>query len=157
MELQLELETVDWLLIAAALIGLYAILLLPLRDSEEWKSRGISVGSILGIPLAIFFRTTRGLDLLDRLARPKLFWRLVASAGIPLVVLSMAYFLMLVLLMTFFMIQEPPEPSSYNEPRNILLIPGLNEYIPFIWGWICLLYTSPSPRDRTRSRMPSSA
>ena len=24
-------------------------------------------------------------------------------------------------------------------------------------GWRCLLYTSPSPRDRTRSRMPSSA
>ena len=141
MDLPLELETVDWLLIAAALLGLYALLLLPLKDSEEWKSRGISVGSILGIPLAIFFRTTRGLDLLDRLARPKLFWRSVASAGIPLVVLSMAYFLLLVLLMTFLMIQEPPEPSSYNEPRNILLIPGLNEYIPFIWGWIALFVT----------------
>ena len=25
------------------------------------------------------------------------------------------------------------------------------------WTRICLLYTSPSPRDRTRSRMPSSA
>ena len=25
------------------------------------------------------------------------------------------------------------------------------------WGNTCLLYTSPSPRDRTRSRMPSSA
>ena len=25
------------------------------------------------------------------------------------------------------------------------------------WYWPCLLYTSPSPRDRTRSRMPSSA
>ena len=25
------------------------------------------------------------------------------------------------------------------------------------WKWSCLLYTSPSPRDRTRSRMPSSA
>ena len=25
------------------------------------------------------------------------------------------------------------------------------------WGKDCLLYTSPSPRDRTRSRMPSSA
>ena len=24
-------------------------------------------------------------------------------------------------------------------------------------SWNCLLYTSPSPRDRTRSRMPSSA
>ena len=26
-----------------------------------------------------------------------------------------------------------------------------------LWIGICLLYTSPSPRDRTRSRMPSSA
>ena len=26
-----------------------------------------------------------------------------------------------------------------------------------MWVWNCLLYTSPSPRDRTRSRMPSSA
>ena len=26
---------------------------------------------------------------------------------------------------------------------------------PYVYG--CLLYTSPSPRDRTRSRMPSSA
>ena len=26
-----------------------------------------------------------------------------------------------------------------------------------LWWYICLLYTSPSPRDRTRSRMPSSA
>ena len=26
-----------------------------------------------------------------------------------------------------------------------------------VWDCICLLYTSPSPRDRTRSRMPSSA
>ena len=26
---------------------------------------------------------------------------------------------------------------------------------PLVWN--CLLYTSPSPRDRTRSRMPSSA
>ena len=33
----------------------------------------------------------------------------------------------------------------------------LGNYAPFTDIWICLLYTSPSPRDRTRSRMPSSA
>ena len=36
-----------------------------------------------------------------------------------------------------------------------------NENSPTIWRGpmvsSCLLYTSPSPRDRTRSRMPSSA
>ena len=141
MNLQLELDSVDWMLIAVALIGLYSILIMPLRDSEKWKNRGVSVGSVLGIPLALFFRTTRGLGLLDTLARPKSFWRLVASAGIPLVVLSMTYFLFLVLVMTYYMIQEPPAPSSYNAPRNILLIPGLNEYIPFVWGWIALFVT----------------
>ena len=35
------------------------------------------------------------------------------------------------------------------------------EMIPFelLWSWLfaCLLYTSPSPRDRQKSRMPSSA
>jgi len=137
----LQLELIDWLLIAAALIGLYSIILLPLRDSEAWRKRGVTVGGISGIPLLIFLRTTRGLNLLDRLSRPRGFWRVVVSLGIPLVVLSMVYFLRLVLLMTYLMILSPPEPSSYNAPRNILLIPGLNEYIPFFWGWIALFIT----------------
>ena len=33
---------------------------------------------------------------------------------------------------------------------------GTNSILPTFIG-TCLLYTSPSPRDRTRSRMPSSA
>ena len=41
------------------------------------------------------------------------------------------------------------------------IVPNLPiEFNHFDWGaeyYNCLLYTSPSPRDRTRSRMPSSA
>ena len=51
--------------------------------------------------------------------------------------------------------QANQNSGSANQDKN-------NEYInhylsgnPIIY--ICLLYTSPSPRDRTRSRMPSSA
>ncbi len=139
MDIPFHLSSIDWLLIAAVFIGLYAIILLPVQNSEKWQQRGISVWG--PIPLAIFFRTTRGLNLLDKLSRPKRFWRIVASAGVPLVVLSMAYFLVLVLLMAYLMIRAPPEPSNYNDPRNILLIPGLNEYIPFVWGWIALFVT----------------
>ena len=32
-----------------------------------------------------------------------------------------------------------------------------SKWVRVEWGKHCLLYTSPSPRDRTRSRMPSSA
>ena len=46
------------------------------------------------------------------------------------------------------------------KPENINL-GWFNKHLtnPEIWKWnkSCLLYTSPSPRDRTRSRMPSSA
>ena len=36
-------------------------------------------------------------------------------------------------------------------------IKAVLEYVPSAVFPACLLYTSPSPRDRTRSRMPSSA
>ena len=40
-----------------------------------------------------------------------------------------------------------------NEPQKVWTAEEMAKAIPYP----CLLYTSPSPRDRTRSRMPSSA
>ena len=44
--------------------------------------------------------------------------------------------------------------SSFN--NTIITIADENGNA-LAWSSACLLYTSPSPRDRTRSRMPSSA
>ena len=33
----------------------------------------------------------------------------------------------------------------------------IKDYFNYGWDWDCLLYTSPSPRDKRQSRMPSSA
>ena len=44
--------------------------------------------------------------------------------------------------------------------KNIgISVKKLRPYVNLVRGKkaVCLLYTSPSPRDRTRSRMPSSA
>jgi len=46
------------------------------------------------------------------------------------------------------------EPQ-YQEP--LATIPSVQQTTPVAPLKPCLLYTSPSPRDRTRSRMPSSA
>ena len=40
---------------------------------------------------------------------------------------------------------------------NTLFLAGVTASIAVPLSLVCLLYTSPSPRDRTRSRMPSSA
>ena len=47
-------------------------------------------------------------------------------------------------------------PRKYKEDESIK---ALQEYISTTYGghYTCLLYTSPSPRDRQKSRMPSSA
>ena len=45
--------------------------------------------------------------------------------------------------------QQPLNPEVLDANK---LVPGMSELLIH-----CLLYTSPSPRDRTRSRMPSSA
>ena len=42
-----------------------------------------------------------------------------------------------------------------NKVKDLFLTESLNELLNKVIS--CLLYTSPSPRDRTRSRMPSSA
>ena len=50
---------------------------------------------------------------------------------------------------------EVDKPSTSIFGGTAMLAPD-----PLNYGWRdygCLLYTSPSPRDRTRSRMPSSA
>ena len=57
--------------------------------------------------------------------------------------------------------------EAYDEYLDYELVSQgvVDESLAEVWGtegmvghpYICLLYTSPSPRDRTRSRMPSSA
>ena len=47
-----------------------------------------------------------------------------------------------------------PVPETWQKGKTNL---DFTEARDSEWQWHCLLYTSPSPRDRTRSRMPSSA
>ena len=48
-----------------------------------------------------------------------------------------------------------PIMVGFNSIPKVAVVPIL--VLWFGIGWICLLYTSPSPRDATLSRMPSSA
>ena len=47
---------------------------------------------------------------------------------------------------------------KFGEVVNPNLLPGIHLKVPFVNNVrLCLLYTSPSPRDKRQSRMPSSA
>lgn len=98
-------------------------------------------------PLPILMiRTTKGLKLLDILARPKFYWRTFANLGILMMFAGMAAMFLIIMLSDIslynsFLNGTVPEPGKYNAPRNIFLIPGVNEFIPFTWGVIALIVT----------------
>ena len=65
-----------------------------------------------------------------------------------------------------YVVCKMPVTSEVHQPAGILhggataaLVETVGSFASryFIKNKDCLLYTSPSPRDRTRSRMPSSA
>nr|QNO52404.1 hypothetical protein IAKEDICC_00025 [Methanosarcinales archaeon ANME-1 ERB6] len=91
----------------------------------------------------LMIRTTRGQKLLERLSKGELkerFWRTYANVGTILVLIAMIYMFVLVLRGAYVMFMVQPEPTILNEPRNILLIPGLNEFIP-LCAWIGFVIT----------------
>ena len=86
----------------------------------------------------LMIRTTRGQKLLEVLsqgARRKTFWRTYADIGTIMVFIAMTFMFVLVLLGAYATFMVHPEPTDLNAPRNWLLIPGLNEFIP-LCAWI---------------------
>ncbi|PXF57943.1 MAG: peptidase [Candidatus Methanogaster sp.] len=94
----------------------------------------------------LMVRTMRGQKLLTVLAYPRRFWRFFGNVGIPMMVVGMFIMFMVVILTDYVMLQAlyanaMPMPDRYNAPQNIFLIPGLNDYIPLVWGAIGLIVT----------------
>ena len=79
-------------------------------------------------------------------------WQHITLVGIA-VTLAIVVGVPLGILMTRFPTLAGPLQASATVLLTVPSIALFGLLLPFY----CLLYTSPSPRDRTRSRMPSSA
>ncbi len=94
----------------------------------------------------LMVRTQKGQGFLDQLAVYKSFWRNFANLGLPAMLIGMLVMFLMVLFIDYVMIisfqtHTVPPPSKFNEPQNIFLIPGVNEYIPLWYGFIALIIT----------------
>lgn len=100
------------------------------------KKRNISAYGPL-----LMIRTRRGISFLKKLAKKRKLWITVGTLGIPAVFVGMAFMFALILIMDYILLTSPPKPSEITSPRNVLLIPGVNKFIPLIWGLIGLIVT----------------
>ena len=74
--------------------------------------------------------TQHGKVVLDWLARPKRFWRAWGNFGIGIALVVMIGAFLLVMTAAYGVFTDPPEATAVNQPRNVLVIPGVNDFLP---------------------------
>ncbi|WP_435359577.1 site-2 protease family protein [Haloarchaeobius sp. DFWS5] len=78
----------------------------------------------------LLLHTQRGKEFLEWLAGPKRFWRAWANIGVGIALVVMAGAFLFLLQGAIAIIQNPPAPSAVNQPKNVLVIPGVNDFLP---------------------------
>ncbi|ADJ14254.1 site-2 protease family protein [Halalkalicoccus jeotgali] len=116
------MSTLTWVLVGLAL---YWAILLSLRNRGLLPEYVGTQGPIITL------HTKRGRVLLDRLARPKRFWRAFGNVGVGIALVVMALSFAFVLFAAVQALYTPETTASVvTEPRNVVVIPGVNDFLP---------------------------
>jgi len=78
----------------------------------------------------VTLHTKRGRRFIDRIAQPNRLWRAWGNFGLGIALVVMLGSLLVIVLAGVATLQNPPTPSAINQPQNVLLIPGYNEFLP---------------------------
>lgn len=112
-------------LLTVLLIGLLAYTVLAMTlDREGYLPEWVHVSGPL-----LTLHTQRGKELLDRMARRKRFWRAWANVGLGITLVVLVLSFLFVVLAAILAVQNP-EPQQVTEPRNLVVIPGFNDFLP---------------------------
>ena len=111
-----------WIL--AGFVGYWALVVaLDYRGSLE-RYNAEAVGPLL------MFRTLRGRRFVDRIAQPKKLWRIYGNVGVAAAGIVMIASFVLLLRIAHLSIFQTPEPTQITQPQNVLVIPGVNDFLP---------------------------
>src|SRR2546422_5425881 len=122
----------DSLLIAGAAIVLWSLLLHGLQKRGLLDRRALAPSPPPAGPF-FMWRTLRGRELIDRVARPKRFWRLFGDIAIVLVALTMLGTTAL-LAWEATLVQNAAIRNTPPSPETLLGLPGINPIIPLGYG-----------------------
>jgi hypothetical protein len=113
----------DWLLIIILLIAIYGVIAWYIHRKNLFPDHIVFYGPIMAI------KSSR-VAFLDWFRHFSTFFRLYASFGVLMVVIISVGITVLLLISVHLTLIFQPEPTGIYAPRNILLLPGVNEYVP---------------------------
>jgi membrane-associated protease RseP (regulator of RpoE activity) len=125
----------NWLAVVILFILVYGICAAYIYKKKLFGDHVAFYGPILAI-------RSKRVGFLDAFTPLATFLRLYATFGvIMVVVISVLITLMLFLSLQYTLIVQPP-PTGIYEPQNILLLPGINDYIPSTFAvWFAFVLT----------------
>jgi membrane-associated protease RseP (regulator of RpoE activity) len=95
-----------------------------------FDSRGL-LPSYIGTQGPILtIHTKRGREFLDWVASPKRLWRAWGNFGLGIALVVMVGTFLLLVVQAIAIVQNPPPATSATQPTNVLVIPGLNDFLP---------------------------
>jgi membrane-associated protease RseP (regulator of RpoE activity) len=109
-----------WVLVG---IALYTVIAIGLNARGYVPEYAKVSGPLLTI------HTQRGRALLNRLAQRKRFWRAWGNIGVGIAVVVMAISGVIVVFSVLAIISQP-EGATIQNPQNVLVIPGVNDFLP---------------------------
>jgi membrane-associated protease RseP (regulator of RpoE activity) len=113
----------DWVLILLLAVTAYLVVAFIVRKLEIFSEHIVFYGPIMAI-------RTMKVSFFDWFARFSTFLRVYATFGVAMVVIiSVGMTILLFFSLSYTFAVRPP-PTGIYAPQNILLIPGLNEYVP---------------------------
>ena len=125
----------DWLLILVVLVAFYAVVAYIVYRNNLWADHIVFYGPIMAI------KTSR-VQFFDRFTSVRTFFRIYGTAGVIAVVIVSVFMTVMLFLSIRYTLMVRPEPTGIYEPQNILLLPGINEYVPSTFAvWFAFFLT----------------
>lgn len=114
-------STLVWVLAGVVLYSLVATAL---------SARGVLPDAVRISGPITTIHTERGKEFLTRLAGPKRFWRAWANVGVGMTLVVMAGMFLSLIVTAAIALTSPTQQTALNQPRNFLVIPGVNDFLP---------------------------
>ncbi|MDO9323581.1 MAG: site-2 protease family protein [Methanoregula sp.] len=125
----------DGLFILVILVAVYAAIAFVIHRNKLWEEHIVFYGPIMAI------RTDR-VKFFDKFTAFRTFFRIYGTAGVIAVIIVSVFITVMLFISVRYTLMFQPEPTGIYKPQNLLLIPGLNEYVPSTFAvWLAFIIT----------------
>jgi len=125
----------NWLLLIVLLIAAYALIAFYIHREKLWPDHITFYGPLIAL------KTDR-VGFFDRAIPYSGFLRIYGTLGVVMVVIVSVLMTAMLLISVQHIVIQRPSLTMANDPKNVLAIPGVNDFIPFTFAvWFGLLVT----------------